>query len=101
MGSGTRRRSRQFSGEESGNVRKSQEELLDRQGPTFDGSRGEILCGGRVPCAVTGATHPAGSWELGAGREAGGGGGGERAAPCEVITSLDSGASPAGFTSQP
>ena len=54
-----------------------------------------------MPCAVTGATHPAGSWELGAGREAGGGGGGERAAPCEVITSLDSGASPAGFTSQP
>lgn len=40
-------------------------------------------------------------WELGAGREAGGGGGGERAAPCEAIMSLDSGASPAGFTFQP
>ena len=82
-----------FQGKKEG--MQSQEERLDLQGPTCDGSGGEILCGGRVPCAVTG------SWELGAGREAGGGGGGERAAPCEANMSLDSGASPAGFTSQP
>ena len=55
----------------------------------------------RRESALSGDWGRSSSWELGAGREAGGGGGGEWAAHCDAIMSLDSGASPAWFTSQP
>lgn len=72
------------------------------QGPTVDRSRGGVPRGGGAPCVVGSATELS---FAGLGVGVWGGVGQWRresvAAPCEEITTLASGASPAGCTSQP